>query len=197
MADRSDRRGAHPRPSGTGYFDPDFKANAIPITLGEWRVCRRPDEMVTTVLGSCVAACVHDPVARVGGMNHFLLPGAPAGAEGAHSPCRYGAAAMDTLLDAVTAAGAVRDRLEVKLFGGARVIEAGQDIGADNVAFALDYVARAGLTLTGRDLGGTLGRRLMFFPATGRAYRRFMKADAAGVAQEVTHWRRLRRAVLP
>jgi len=200
MADRTENHGAgHHRPAGPdgdehpggGYFDPDFNATALPITLGEWRVGRCPDDMVTTMLGSCIAACVHDPAAHVGGMNHFLLPGAP-DSTAVRAPCRYGGAAMDRLLEAVAEAGGQRDRLEVKLFGGARVIEAGRDIGAENAAFALAYVARAGLTLTGQDLGGTLGRRVMFFPATGRAYRRFMRVDSAGVDNEIRQWRHAR-----
>ncbi len=200
MAGKSGNHGSnhrHPpdaegfRPDGS-FFDPDFNAYAIPITLGEWRVGRRQDDMVTTMLGSCIAACIHDPVAGVGGMNHFLLPGKPGDGDTGVA-ARYGAVAMDGLLAAVVEAGGWRERLEVKLFGGARLIDSGHDIGAENAAFALDYVTQAGVRLTGRDLGGTLGRRVMFFPATGRAYRRFLLPDMAGVEGEVRQWRRARR----
>lgn len=200
MADRPGNRSEdhrHPpdaegfRPDGS-FFDPDFNAYALPITLGEWRVGRRHDDMVTTMLGSCVAACIHDPVVGVGGMNHFLLPGNPSDGDTGVA-ARYGTVAMDGLLGAVVDAGGSRERLEVKLFGGARLIDSGHDIGAENAAFALDYVAQAGVRLTGRDLGGMLGRRVMFFPATGRAYRRFLLPDTAGVEGEVRQWRRARR----
>ena len=158
------------------YYDADFGAYAVPVVLGHHRVSSRADDMLVTTLGSCVAACLHDPVARVGGMNHFLLPGAPAEG-GIGVATRYGGVAMVRLIDDLLAYGARKERLEVKLFGAARVIDSSLDVGAANVAFVLDFVRRERLILTGRDLGGATGRRVHFFPATGKAVRRLLHPE--------------------
>ncbi|MBP2295287.1 chemotaxis protein [Azospirillum rugosum] len=158
------------------FFDPEFQAYVVPVVLGHHRISSRADDMLVTTLGSCVAACIHDPVALVGGMNHFLLPGSPVG-DGFGVATRYGSVAMERLINDLLARGARRERLEVKLFGGARVIETSLDVGAANRDFALDYVRREGLALAGEDLGGPAGRRVHFFPTTGKAFRRLLRPE--------------------
>ena len=163
--------------SDSSYFDPEFRAYVVPVVLGHHRISSRADDMLVTTLGSCVAACIHDPVARVGGMNHFLLPGTPAGGECFGIATRYGSVAMERLINDLMARGARRDRLEVKLFGASRVIDTSMDVGSANAAFALDYVQREGLALVGQDLGGATGRRIHFFPTTGKAFRRMLRPE--------------------
>ena len=107
----------------------------VHVIQGEFHVSDEPDLMLTTILGSCVAACVRDPVTGVGGMNHFLLPGEEGG-EG----LRYGVQSMELLVNALLRRGARRDRLEVKLFGGARLIDGLTDVGSQNAAFAERFV---------------------------------------------------------
>ena len=180
------------------YFDPEFRAYVVPVVLGHHRISGRADDMLVTTLGSCVAACIHDPVARIGGMNHFLLPGSPAGGSGYGMATRYGSVAMERLINDLLERGARRERLEVKVFGAARVIDTSLDVGAANAAFVLDYVAREGLALVGRDLGGPVGRRVHFFPTTGKAFRRLLRPETERetVRQEMDYLSVLKRAAV-
>jgi len=144
-------------------------AKRIHVVQGEYAVSDDPDVMLGTILGSCVAACVRDPVAGVGGMNHFLLPGDNDGAA-ADTPnaLRYGVQSMELLLNALYRKGARRERLEVKLFGGARVIDGLSDIGQQNAAFAERFLQAEGITLRGGSLRGEQARRIQFWPVSGR-----------------------------
>lgn len=192
-----DRRaaGAEGVRSDGSYYDPEFDAFVVPVVLGHHRVSSRSDDMLVTTLGSCVAACMHDPVARVGGMNHFLLPGAPVEG-GIGVATRYGGVAMLRLIDDLLNRGARRDRLEVKVFGAARVIDTSLDVGSANAAFVLDFIAREGLALTGQDLGGAAGRRVHFFPTSGKAMRRLLRPETERetVSQELDCLKALERA---
>jgi len=138
----------------------------IPIIQGEFHVTRRKESVLTTTLGSCVATCLRDPVARVGGMNHFLLPHG-ANFEGPDAR-RYGAHAMELLTNGLLHAGARRERIEAKVFGGGRLNALLPDIGAENVAFAMHYVIHEGMTFKGASVGGRHGRRIQFWPVSGR-----------------------------
>ncbi len=142
------------------------------VIQGEFRISDEADLVLATVLGSCVAACMRDPLAGVGGLNHFLLPGSAGEARGAAE--RYGVHAMELLVNGLLTRGAQRHRLEVKLFGGAATVSGLSDVGAQNAAFARDFVRAERLTLVGECLGGTRGRRLQFWPVSGRARRGFL-----------------------
>ena len=122
---------------------------------------------MSTVLGSCVAACLFDPVRGVGGMNHFLL----ADGDGEEA-MRYGAYAMEVLINDLLKLGASRERLQAKLFGGAKMIERLNDIGADNARFARRFLATEGIPIVGESLGGRRARRIEFWPVGGRARQR-------------------------
>ncbi len=135
--------------------------NTLHVMQGKVRVADGPDDVLTSILGSCVAACIRDPLLRIGGMNHFLLPGADARD---NSNPRYGAHAMEQLIKSLLCKGADKRRLEVWLFGGADVLGGKTSIGTANSNFAMDYVGANGLALRGHDLGGTQGRRLRFHP---------------------------------
>lgn len=139
----------------------------IHIIQGEYRVVDDPDTVLATVLGSCVAACLRDADACVGGMNHFLLPGDPGGARGDAE--RYGVHLMELLVNGLLKKGAHRDRLEGKLFGGARMMEGLSDIGAKNAAFAKRFLQNEGIRLVAENLGGDRGRRIEYSPVSGRA----------------------------
>jgi chemotaxis protein CheD len=141
------------------------------IVQGEYKVSNDPSTVITTLLGSCVAACIYDPTAKVGGMNHFLLPG---DSTPSASGSRYGVHLMELLINGLLKKGAMRERLQAKLFGGARTIQGLSDIGALNSSFAREFMAREGIPLSGCSLGGNLGRRLQFWPASGRARQAFM-----------------------
>jgi len=139
----------------------------IVVVQGEYRISDSPDVVLSTLLGSCVSMCLHDPVARIGGMNHFLLPGADRGDDGLSS-LRYGAYAMELLVNGLLARGAKRSRLEAKLFGGARMVAGLTDLGAKNAAFAETYLRRESIVLAGASLRGDRGRRVEFWPYSGR-----------------------------
>lgn len=150
----------------------------VPITQGGSYVSANPEEVITTILGSCIAACLRDPVASIGGMNHFLLP------EGRGSDrleMRYGANAMELLINAILRQGGERKRLEAKIFGGANVMAGLSDVGAKNTAFVRSYLSDEGIPIVGGDVGGELPRRVQFSPATGRARQMTIARDAQGV----------------
>jgi chemotaxis protein CheD len=150
----------------------------VHVGQGEHQVTGDPSVMLTTILGSCVALCLRDPVARVGGMNHFLLPeGASSGLDAGR---RYGAYAMEVLINDCLKAGARRERLEAKLFGGGRMFDSLKDVGQANADFAERFLRDEGIRLAGGSLRGTGGRRVQYWPVTGRALQRTV-ADAHAV----------------
>ena len=150
------------------------------VIQGEYLISDDADLLMTTILGSCVAACMRDPVARVGGMNHFLLPGAT-GDEG----LRYGVQSMELLVNGLLMRGARRDRLEVKLFGGGRLINGLTDVGLQNAEFAERFIRDEGLTHAGGSLRGTQARRIQYWPVSGRARQVLLEAtDSRVVAAE-------------
>ena len=138
---------------------------------GETRVSSDPNVVLTTILGSCVTACIWDPEAGVGGLNHFLLPGCDNSPKGALG---YGVQAMELLVNGLIRAGAARSRLKVKLLGGAKMSDGGIEIGEENAKFALWFVENEGFELIDTCLGGQQGRSIRFWPVTGRIQRRFM-----------------------
>lgn len=143
---------------------PEPVQNAIHIIQGQFHVSDRPEDVLSTVLGSCVAACLYDPLRRIGGMNHFLLPGND---PNAGQNVKYGAHSMEQLINAMLQAGASRQRLEVHIFGGANVVKGLGRFGDMNAAFTREFVRQEGFVLRTADTGGTVGRRLRFHPVTG------------------------------
>jgi chemotaxis protein CheD len=144
----------------------------INIVQGEFKVSEDPQTVLTTLLGSCVAACIRDPVAGVGGMNHFLLPGAEVGSQKESE--RLGVHLMELLLNGLMRQGAQRDRLEAKLFGGARMMSGLSDIGRKNAEFAQRFLAYEGIKIISGDTGGQQGRRIQFWPVNGRALQSYI-----------------------
>ncbi|EEW24197.1 chemotaxis protein CheD [Rhodobacter ferrooxidans] len=137
------------------------------VVQGEYRISEDPSEVLSTILGSCVAVCLHDPVRKVGGMNHFLLPFGQE--EGTNRPVRYGLFAMEMLINALMKQGAKKTRLQAKLFGGARISADLRDIGKSNASFALEFLATEGIPCLGESLGGTNARRVIYRPTSGLA----------------------------
>jgi chemotaxis protein CheD len=151
----------------------------IHIVQGEYKVSGDPNVVVSTLLGSCVAACIRDPVAGVGGMNHFLLPGEDARSQSQDAE-RYGDYLMELLVNGLMKQGAHRDRLEAKLFGGARMMRGLSDIGKKNAEFAERYLKYEGIKVVGKDLGGQRGRRIQYWPVSGRARQSYV-AEGSGI----------------
>ncbi len=136
----------------------------VNIVAGEFYVTDDDGIYLTTILGSCVAACLTDPMARVGGMNHFLLPGG----DMIGNATQQGAHPMDLLLQGLLLRGARRERLQAKLFGGARMLDGLSDVGRCNAEFAEEFIRRERIAFTGGSLRGEQGRRVEFWPITGR-----------------------------
>lgn len=148
------------------------------IIQGEAKWGIGEDLVLTTLLGSCVAACIRDPVIGVGGMNHFLLPGTVDGQSRSRTES-YGLYLMELLINGLLKQGARRERLEAKLFGGARTVDGLSDIGAKNASFAKEFLRNEGIAYAGGDLGGQKGRRIEYWPHTGRARQIFLDKSAA------------------
>ncbi len=150
------------------YLKPHTARNGtvIHVIQGEFRVSRKPGEVMSTILGSCVATCMWDPAAKVGGMNHFLL------AEGENlgeMGYRYGLQAMELLVNGLIKIGADKRHLQAKLFGGARMQRAFGRIGEANAEFARQFLASENIRCVAESLGGTQARRIRFVPTTGQA----------------------------
>lgn len=141
----------------------------IHVGQGEHHVTADADVMLSTILGSCVSACLRDERAGIGGMNHFLLPEASGGAGDPAAATRYGAHAMELLINAILRAGGRRERMTAKLFGGARMFDDLQNIGGNNAAFAQKFLTNEGIPIIGTSLGGRGARRIHYWPASGRA----------------------------
>ncbi len=147
----------------------------ISVIQGEYAVSKEDGAAMSTVLGSCIAACLYDPVQRVGGMNHFLLPEARTGDS---QNVKYGAYLMELLINDLLKMGAQRSRLRVKLAGGGKMSQFLGDVGAKNIAFVKKYLANEGLPVEWSSLGGTQARRIHFYPTTGQLVEKFVQNDA-------------------
>jgi chemotaxis protein CheD len=154
---------------------------------GDFYVTRQ-DEVLDTILGSCVSACIRSPRLRIGGMNHFMLP-RPTGA-GADTwddvrgrATRYGTASMEQLINRILSNGATRGELEVKVFGGARVLAAMTDVGNHNVSFVREFLKAEGLKVVAEDVGDKCPRHVQYFPTTGKVRVRHLGASQqSGIA---------------
>ncbi|MCD2183452.1 chemoreceptor glutamine deamidase CheD [Rhizobium sp. TRM96647] len=141
----------------------------VHLIQGEYKVMSDPDVVLTTILGSCVAACLRDPVVGVGGMNHFLLPGSMEAMSAGGDATRYGVHLMELLINGLLKQGARRDRLEAKIFGGAKTIATFSNVGEQNARFARQFLTDEGIRIVGESTGGEHGRKLEYWPTSGRA----------------------------
>lgn len=151
------------------YRDSHFNAIGIKIFPGEHYVTQSAEEMIVTVLGSCVAACIRDPSAGVGGINHFMLPESRNGDWGnVSASLRYGNFAMEQLINDILKLGGRRSHLEIKVFGGADVLRNGATVGRQNSEFIEAYLKAEGLPIAAKHLYGQHPRRIHYFPGTGK-----------------------------
>lgn len=155
------------------YWDQKHSLYAAKILPGEFYVTTQ-GELIATVLGSCVTACIRDPAIGVGGINHFMLPhfNNAKGHDWQHTPVsmetRYGNIAMEKLINAILKIGGKKENLEIKLFGGGRVLDMRTDIGQKNIDFVKQYLIKEGLNVAAEDVGGRYPRKIQYFPYTGR-----------------------------
>jgi chemotaxis protein CheD len=153
------------------YWDKQNNCFAAKILPGEFYVTVH-DEWIVTVLGSCVSACVRDPIFGIGGMNHFMLPIQNGESSwerhGVGVATRYGNFAMEHLINEILKNGGSRENLEVKIFGGGKILAQMTDIGDKNIHFVEDYIKTEGLKLLTQDTGGVYPRKIRYSPKTGK-----------------------------
>ncbi|MES1195758.1 MAG: chemoreceptor glutamine deamidase CheD [Steroidobacter sp.] len=177
------------------YRDPNTGTVIAKLLPGDFYVTSE-DEVLDTVLGSCVSACIRNPRTGMGGMNHFMLPH-PRGESTdswnavASTATRYGSASMEQLINKILSGGGLRADLEVKIFGGARVLAVATDVGQHNVIFVREFLKQEGLKIVSEDVGDTTPRHVQYFPATGRARVKHLAGALSQtvVTQEVTYSR--------
>jgi chemotaxis protein CheD len=200
VADRRVTPAISPAPPGfehlRRFWDPTHACMTVKVLPGEYYVSDQ-EEMVSTVLGSCVSVCIHDVRLRFGGMNHFMLP-EPVGERDSWSStvgraARYGSDAMEQLINAIIKVGGRRADMRLKVFGGGRVLAQMSDVGKRNIEFVKRYIATEELTLLASDLGGEYPRQVQFFPHSGRARVRLLQRsdDRKLVADERGYLKRL------
>ena len=169
-------RAAERRPGEAALFHWDvyFGQVAVKLLPGEYFVSDEP-LLITTTLGSCIAACLWDDERRIGGVNHFMLPA------GSDDSGRYGSFAMDLLIDELLRGGASRQRLRAKIFGGGAVV-AGMslmNVGELNTRFVIDYLQAERIPIISRDVLALCPRKLCFMPTSGRAMVKRLASRAA------------------
>lgn len=165
------------------YYDEVQECTVIKLFTGGCYVTDQRDEMIVTILGSCISACIRDPIAHVGGMNHFLLPGD--GAVEDMQSMRFGSFSMEQLINALMKQGARRERMEIKVFGGGNVVPGLSDVGARNIHFVHTFLKTEQLNIVAEDVGGTYPRRLHYFPDTGKVMlRKLHRTEDLAVAKE-------------
>lgn len=189
-AARVARLRAEPRRPGEAsffYADHHFGMVAVKVLPGEYFVTGE-DMMLMTVLGSCIAACLWDAQARVGGMNHFMLPEQ----DGPDHSGRYGAYAMELLINELLKRGARRERLQAKVFGGAQVVHhfTSMNVGERNTSFVSQYLRTEHIPVVASDVLDIHPRKVCFFPVSGRAMvRRLAHSHPEALAAQETRGR--------
>jgi chemotaxis protein CheD len=171
------------------FWDPATARWTAKVLPGEFYVTRQ-GEAIATVLGSCISACICDRSLGCGGLNHFMLPedSNGGGSDRWMDPAtgratRYGTHAMERLINELLKLGARREHLEIKLFGGGRMLASMTDVGARNAAFVRAYLKQEGLAVAVEDFGDIYPRRLIYFPDSGKVrVRRLQPLDATAIA---------------
>ncbi|WP_312519799.1 chemoreceptor glutamine deamidase CheD [Massilia sp.] len=178
------------------YHDRVFNVDAAKILPGEYYYTAK-DMLISTVLGSCVSACIRDRITGLGGMNHFMLPD---GAEASNSPVsasmRYGSFAMEVLINDLLKAGARREHLEAKVFGGGAVLRGftAMNVGERNAAFVMQFLKTERIPVLAQDLNDVYPRKVYFFPRTGKVLvKKLMQTQNDTLAQrELDYAKRLK-----
>ena len=150
------------------YWDKQNEIFSAKILPGQFYVTKE-DEAIVTVLGSCISACIRDPIKGIGGMNHFMLPADNSGGGTKLSEsARYGNFAMEMLINEILKNGGKKANLEVKIFGGGKILRNMTDVGERNIEFAISYIKTEGLNLISSDVGSPHPRKVYYFPESGR-----------------------------
>nr|WP_232787373.1 chemoreceptor glutamine deamidase CheD [Spongiibacter nanhainus] len=165
------------------HWDGHHGVHAARVLPGQYYVTDCETEMISTVLGSCIAACIRDRKLRIGGMNHFMLPAGDLTLDGMAT--RYGAYAMEHLINDILKLGGRRENLEIKLFGGGKIMRGMTDVGQKNIDFVTRFLETEGLEVEASDLGREFSRKVNYFPTSGRVLvKRLRSLHDTSIAQE-------------
>jgi chemotaxis protein CheD len=171
-------------------YNRKFAKDMVIIGPGEY-YATKDDTIISTLLGSCVAACLYDPVNHVAGMNHFLLAGNLNNPNSYYlsDAGRYGINAMELLINDMMKLGADKRRLKAKSFGGAHVLHTVTDtphasIPDNNVQFIKEFLETENIQLVSQDLGGNAGRKILFFSKDFRVLMKRLDSQSARIAQK-------------
>lgn len=148
-------------------LDKNTNLYSFRVQPGEYFVTTK-DEMISTTLGSCVAACIRDTKLNIGGLNHFMLPSKSNHSSWEDLETRYGNIAMEKLMNSIFKLGGRRENLEIKVFGGGKILPAMSDVGKKNIRFVKKFLNTEGLSIVSEDLGLEFPRKVNYFPKTGR-----------------------------
>ena len=171
------------------YYDSGEARWVVPVLPGDYYVTKS-GEVITTVLGSCVSTCVRDAYSGLAGLNHFMLPN-QTGSYHAGEALRYGCYAVERLLNELVKYGATREALEIKVFGGGKVIAGMSDIGRKNIQFIHEYFETEGLPITAEDTGGSVARRVRYYSDTGKVLiQRLQTQETSQVARSESELQR-------
>ena len=179
------------------YWDVRHQSIVAKVLPGEFYVTKH-SEVLTTVVGSCVSACIYDPSIGLGGMNHFMLPTGKIPPDrwentAVSAANRYGNYAMEHVINDILKYGGRRERLQVKLFGGGQIISSMAAVGQQNIEFVRHYVLNEGLHLVASDLGDMYPRKLLFYPKKGLVRVKKLRgpdSDKASILQQETAYQR-------
>ncbi|MCD4500121.1 chemoreceptor glutamine deamidase CheD [Chromobacterium vaccinii] len=177
---------ADPAPSHSHqYYDKHFQIMAVKVFPGEFHATNQP-RLLMTLLGSCVSVCLSDRLSGVAGMNHFLLPEGSLELGSGASAARFGVNAMELLITDMQKLGAMRNRLEAKIFGAGNVLDGMTvvRVGERNSDFIRNYLANEQIPILAEDLLGEYARKVYFFTETGKVLIKKLKRTSAAIKQE-------------
>lgn len=181
------------------YYDRNFEIEAVKILPGEYYVTTREMALVT-VLGSCVAACIHDRTLGIGGMNHFMLPNEKRDGGILSASMRYGTYAMEIMINELLKMGAKRGNLEAKVFGGGNVLRGFTvgNVGEANAAFVINYLRKENITVAAQDLLDIYPRKVYYFPRNGQVLVKQLRGvhNNTIIEREQAYSARLKMAVM-
>ena len=176
------------------FFDNSLKSTVVKISPGDYYITDQ-NEIITTVLGSCISACIRDTRMKIGGMNHFMIP-----VKCPHTShpeqdmdTRYGTYAMEHLINDIYKYGGSRKNLEIKLFGAGNVLVGSGDVGAKNIKFVQDFMRVEGYKIASQNLGGDYPRKINYCPITGKV--RMKKLAPTRLAEIQSQERKLQKQV--
>lgn len=160
------------------YFDFHFQKNMVVLYPGDFFSTADSGEMISTVLGSCIAITLFDASTHIGGMNHFMLVSSSAEGNATEEKSgRFGEYAVELLLNDMIKKGARKKRMIAKVFGGSNLFNIGSDagVGAQNIFFAFDYLERERIPVKASDVGGNYSRKIYFDPMTSKVWLKHVK----------------------